>query len=156
PGVWPHGVLLVGYVRGQVVACELSESGRGALRVEPRDPGIHPTACDLHVLVRHPLLRKPCGFEGFGSCEVLAASRDLPVSECAEFGVGHVSLNAAEVGPAADPHYRNDVVISGVDQFDRLDFEPVERVKPALPENPQGVLAAYWALVIGSRAGPPQ
>src|SRR5215207_6830479 len=111
--------------------------------------GFQPATCGLHVLLRHRLLRKAGGFEGFLSCPVLAAPRNLPVSERVEGGVGQIRLDATQLGAAADSGDGDDVVLARVDQLDRLAHEVVEGVLPVLHVGAHGVLAVDRAGVIG-------
>src|SRR5215203_392160 len=95
------------------------------------------------------LLREPCGFESFLSCPVLAAPRNLPVSERVEGGVGQIRLDATQLGAAADSDDSDHVVLARVDQLDLLAREIVEGVLPVLHVGAQGVLAVDWAVGIG-------
>jgi hypothetical protein len=64
----------------------------------------------------------------------VAAPSDFPVSERVEFGVGQIRLDAAQLGPSADPYDRDDLVFCCLDQLDGLEPEIVERVEPVLDE----------------------
>jgi hypothetical protein len=100
----------------------------------------------LHRLYRLALLREPGGFESFLSCPVLAAPRNLPVSERVEGGVGQIRLDATQLGSAADSDDSDDVVLARVDQLDLLAREIVEGVLPLWPGSrcrPPGTRTMY-------------
>ena len=83
----------------------------------------------------------------------IGGPRDLPVSERPELRVGQIRLDAAQLGPSADPHDRDDLVFSCLDQFDGLGFEIVEHVEPVLHEGAQDVLSLDRAMVIERTLG---
>ena len=74
----------------------------------------------------------PAASRASSSCRVLAAPRDLPVSDREDGGVSQIRLDAAQLGASAEPQDRDHLALSRVDQLDGLDAQIVERVEPVL------------------------
>ena len=81
------------------------------------------------------------GFEGLVTGRVLAATRKLSASNRVDDRFRLSGFDAAELGASAEPLNRDHRILTGVDQFDRLEPELVERVDPVLKPGPHGVLA---------------
>ena len=109
------GEILRDAVLGEVVENSLDTPAHAGLPGSPHD---------LHVLLRHRLLRQPGGFEGFGSIPVatchaqhLAAPQRPDWKNC-------ISTSTPLPWPSPDSGQRDDV-IAGIDQLVGPDLEPV-------------------------------
>jgi hypothetical protein len=82
----------------------------------------------LHVLLRHHLLRKPGGFEGFGLGLVHFESRHLPVTERDQLDQRELDRESRMPGPPTEPK-GNDQVVASVDELRRLEPSFAERFR---------------------------
>src|SRR5437764_13151227 len=103
---------------------------------------------ELHVLLRHRLLRQAHGFEGFVSVVEVVDPRDQAAAYPVDERVRAVDLDAAAAPLCLHPnkdHYR----VAGVDELVQLDAPLSPRFSPVLKPPRQAVVSAVVALVGG-------